>query len=114
MCSVTPNAGADQRDERPAHYAAPAPAIREMRTLDRCLELHLLERGTAGELERVGERLHHLEMVVALGDDQLDRLARLAQRLGEVAALPLEFRRLERAVDHGDRCPEPVEVTHRA
>src|SRR5438105_6281624 len=74
----------------------------------------LLEGGAASEVVGIGERLDHLEVVVPLCDDQLDRLSVLAQGLSEVAALALEFRRLKRAVDDHHRCADALEIALRA
>src|SRR5258708_15684012 len=55
-------------------------------------ELHLLERGTAEKPVGTGERLEDLEMVVALGDEELYRLAACLDRGGEAAPLTLKLR----------------------
>ncbi len=57
-----------------------------------------------------GQRLQHLEVIVALADQELDRLAGGLHGGGEIARLALEFRRLERAVRDDDRAVEPVEM----
>ena len=61
-------------------------------------ELHLLEHRAAQEAVGLAERLDDLEVVVALADQELHRLAGRRHGRGEVARLALELRRLERAV----------------
>src|SRR5258706_8026582 len=78
------------------------------------LEPHLLQRGAAAEAEGVRHGLLHLEVVVALADEELDRLARGLDRRGEVARLAPELRRLERAVRDDERRADLVEVALRA
>src|SRR5438045_2785144 len=80
-------AGIATRAVAPWRLAAP---------LDRRLELHLLERRAAGELERIGERLHHFEVVVAVGDDELHALAGFPERVASHKLL--QVRRVFRLV----------------
>src|SRR5581483_7000838 len=68
----------------------------------------------AAEAERVRHRLLHLEMVVAVAEQELDRLAGGFDRGGELARLALELRRLERAVPDDERRMELVEMPLRA
>src|SRR5882672_11856300 len=77
-------------------------------------ELHLLEHRPAEQAVGTGEGLEDLEMVVALGDEQLRGLARGFHRGGEIARLALELGRLERAVGQHHRRVEAVEVALRA
>src|SRR6185369_5329504 len=58
-------------------------------------QTHLLQHRAAERAKRIAERLGQLEVVVALGGDQFNRLACLLQGGGEVVRLSLEFRRLE-------------------
>ena len=53
-------------------------------------------------------------MVVPLGNDELHGLAGFLQPFGEFPTLALEFRRLERSVNHGDRRGKAIEVPHGA
>lgn len=62
------------------------------------LQPHLREDRAAHGSVGIAEGLGDLEVVVALGADDFDHLAGPGQRIGEVARLPLELRRLERAV----------------
>src|SRR5258708_17846075 len=72
-------------------------------------ELHLLERGTAEKPVGTGERLEDLEMVVALGDEELYRLAGCLDRGGEAARLTLKLGRLQRPMRDDYRAAEPFE-----
>ena len=56
------------------------------------------------------ERLEHLEMIVALADEELHRFACRLDGGREVARLALELGRLLGAVRHHDRAREPVDV----
>src|SRR5437773_2396405 len=77
-------------------------------------EAHLLQDRAAKEAVRIGQRFDDLEVVVAIGDEELHRFACRLHCRGEVARLTLEFRSLERAVrdDHGG--VELVEMALRA
>src|SRR5437016_1318337 len=66
-------------------------------------DFHLCEQRAAERAVGIGERLGQLEVVVALGADDLGALPRAGEGVGEIARLALELRRLERAVDDGDR-----------
>src|SRR3954464_8667326 len=66
--------------------------------LHRLPEAHLREHGAAREAVGTGQGFRHLEVVVAVADEELHRLARGLQRGGEVTRLALELRRLERAI----------------
>ena len=57
------------------------------------------------------ERLAHFGMIVALGHDQLDRLAGCLERRGKIARLALELRRFERAAGEHQRGVDLVEMT---
>src|ERR1051326_1853648 len=78
------------------------------------LEPHLFERGAAAEAERIRHRLLHLEVVVALADEELDRLAGGLDGGGELARLALELGRFQRAVPDDERRVELIEVALRA
>src|SRR3954451_3118803 len=80
----------------------------------RWLELHLLQHRAAEESVGAGQRLIDLEVIVARRHDEPHRLASRLQRRREVARLPLEFRRLQRAVDQGHRTVDVVEMALRA
>src|SRR5262249_17305980 len=56
----------------------------------------------------------HLEMIVALADEQLDWLAGRFHGGMEVAALTLELRRLIGAIGKDERCMELVDMALRA
>ena len=101
-------------DQRALARAAVAAAVGSSFVLLFRDELHLLEHGAAGQAVRIGERLEQFEMIVALADDQLDRLARGLDRRGEVARLALELRRLAGADGEDQRRVEPVEMALRA
>src|ERR1043165_7567223 len=73
-------------------------------------ELHLLERGAAEQAVWIGEGLRHLEVVVALAHQERGGLADRLHGGGKVAALALEFRRLERAMRDDHRAVEQMEL----
>src|ERR1051326_9533325 len=75
---------------------------------------HLLQRSMAAEAERIRHRLLHLEMVVAVAHDEVDRLAGGPDGGGELARLALELGRLKRAVPDDERRMQLVEVALRA
>src|SRR5258706_4684200 len=77
------------------------------------LQLHHREHRAAERAVRVGERLGELEVVVALGTDDLGGASGAGQGVGEVLRLALELGRLERAVDDRDRRADAVEMTLR-
>src|SRR5689334_14915626 len=77
------------------------------------LKLHLLQDRTADHAQRIAEHLRHFEVIVALGDNQADRLAGRLHRRGELAILPLELRRLVGAVGDDQRAVEAVEMALR-
>src|SRR5580698_3289614 len=58
-------------------------------------QLRELHQGPCGPPVRtigIGQRLAHFEMAVAVGLDELDRLARRLERGGEIAVLALKLR----------------------
>src|SRR6266536_6492 len=63
--------------------------------LRRGAEPHLRQHRAAEQAVRIGQRLQHLEVVVALADEELHRFAGRLPRRVEVARLALELRRLE-------------------
>src|SRR4029077_2871328 len=73
----------------------------------RC-ELHLLEGSAAYETVRVAESFRQFEMVVALADDQLHRLACRFHCRGEFTGLALKLWRLESSVGQDDRRVESM------
>src|SRR5215470_2739006 len=77
-------------------------------------EVHLRQYRTPEDTVRIGQRLGDLEVVVALGDEELYGFACRLHGRREVAGLALELRRLERAVGDDDGGVEPVEMTLRA
>src|SRR5436309_14700009 len=74
---------------------------------------HLRQHRAAEMAVGIAERLGDLEVVVALGDDELDALAGFLERLGEVARLALELGRLDRAVVEHDRRADALAITLR-
>src|SRR4051812_1333072 len=79
----------------------------------RWLELHLLQHRAAEESIGAGQRLIDLEVIVARRHDDPHRLAGGLQSRREVARLPLEFRRLQRAVNERHRTVDVVEMALR-
>src|ERR1041384_4399095 len=75
---------------------------------------HLLQRSMAAEAEGIRHRLLHLEVVVALADDELDRLAGGLDGGGELARLALELGRLERNVADDERRVQLIQMALRA
>src|SRR5207247_376823 len=73
-------------------------------------EGHLLQDRAPEQAVRIGESLDDLEVVVPLADEEGRRLAGGPDRGREVARLPLELRRLERALGDDDGRVEPVEA----
>src|SRR5262249_22382434 len=73
-------------------------------------KLHLLQYCSAEQAIGIGELLHHLKVVIALHDREADRLAGGLHGSVEIAALALEFRRLQCAVDEAHRSHELIEV----
>src|SRR5262249_35686166 len=76
------------------HLDAPSQTLREA---------HQLERPEAEHAVWVGERLENLEVIVALRDDQLDRLASGRDSGVELAGLALKLRRLVRSIGEHQR-----------
>src|SRR6266540_7249302 len=66
--------------------------------LRRGAEPHLRQHRAAKQAIRIGQRLQHLEVVVALADEELHRFAGRLHRRIEVAGLALELGRLAGAV----------------
>src|ERR1051326_9132523 len=101
----------------PAAATTPlASTVRRVRSMARplpALDLHLLQHRAAEEAQRIADHLGHLEVVVALGDQQRDRLPRRFDGGGEFAVLALELRCLEGAVGDDHRAVEPVEMALR-
>ena len=79
----------------------------------RC-ELHLLEGSAACEAVRVAESFRQFEMVVALADDKLNRLACRFHCRGEFTGLAPKLWGLESSVGHDDGRVEFIEVPLRA
>src|SRR5262249_58441707 len=73
-------------------------------------EPHLRQHRAAEQAKRIGQRLQHLKVVVALADKELDGLAGGFDRRVEVARLALELRRLAGAVSENEWRVELVEV----
>src|SRR5262249_30972452 len=66
-------------------------------------ESHLLKHRAAKQPIRIAERLQHLEMVVPVADQKLDRFAGGFHRGRKVARLPLKFRAFVTAVADDQR-----------
>ena len=66
----------------------------------------LPEHSVAEQAEWIGKGLQHFEVIVALADEDFGGLAGCLDRCGEVAGLPLKFRRLVSAVSRAQaaRC----------
>src|SRR5262249_56746459 len=77
-------------------------------------ESHLRQHRAAEQAIRIGQRLQHLEVVVALADKELDGLAGGFDCRVEVARLALELGRLAGAVSENEGRVELVEMTLRA
>src|ERR1043166_3579589 len=77
-----------------ASVAITASRAAAQRDLIGSAESHQVECGAADEAVGAGQRLGHLEVVVALADDGRVKPAHGPERLGELARLPLELRRL--------------------
>src|SRR5687767_3854749 len=73
-------------------------------------ELHLPKHRAADRAVGVGDRLAELEVVVALGVDQLDVLAGGFERCSELLRLAPEFRRLVRAIQQHDGGLDALEL----
>ena len=73
-------------------------------------ESHLREHGAAQKPVGICKRFQHFEMIVALADDELDRLAGGLHRGEEIARLTLEFRRLVGAVGKDERSVKVVDM----
>src|SRR5204862_7324601 len=84
------------------------------RSCARLAEVDLLQNRPAEQAVGIRERLVHLEVVVAVADEQLRGLAGRLDGGGEIARLALEFRGLERPVGEDQRGAELVEVALRA
>ncbi len=98
--------GADQGERRERGLSAGAKAGLH--------ESHLPQLRAAGQPIGARQRLQQLEMVVALADEELRRLACRLQRREEVARLALELGRLAGAVGEDERRVERVEMALRA
>src|SRR5437868_410003 len=77
-------------------------------------EAHLLEHRGTELAVRVAQGFEQLGMAVIVADEEVDRLAGCLQGRGEVACLPLEFRRLIRAVADDERRAQSVKMADRA
>src|SRR5262249_34651583 len=91
-----------------------SPALCGVRTWSALLrggvEPHLRQHGAPEQAVRIGQRLQHLEVVVALADEELDRFAGRLHRRVEVARLALEFRRLAGTMGENERRLELIEM----
>src|ERR1051325_10258935 len=75
---------------------------------------HLLQRSMAAEAEGIRHRLLHLEVVVAVAHDEVDRLSGGLDGGGELARLALELGRLERTVADDERRVQLIQMALRA
>src|SRR5437867_12777751 len=83
------------------------------RSCARLAEVHLLQNRPAEQAVGIRERLVHLEVGVAVADEQLHGLAVRLDGGGEIARLALEFRGLERTVAAAQRGAELGELAPR-
>src|SRR5580692_10195343 len=75
---------------------------------------HLREDSATKQAIGIPEGLQHLEMIIPLAHDELDRLAGGFYRRVEVARLPLKFRRLVSPMGEYEGRVQLVDVTLRA